>query len=68
MVYIKPRTERLPGLDQIELVALRGVANHQVADGPAIKRLEKRGLVIRNSDMWDMTEQGRITLMFAAAR
>ena len=68
MVYAKQRPEKAPGLDQTELAALRGVSSHQVADGPTIKRLEKLGLVKRISDAWDLTEQGRITLMFAAAR
>ena len=68
MNYVKARPEKAPALDQTEIVALRGVSNRQVADGPAIKRLEKLGLVVRNSDNLDLTEQGRITLMFAAAR
>jgi hypothetical protein len=68
MAYIKLRAEKAPGLDQTEIVALRGVSNRQVVEGPATKRLEKLGLVVRNSGNLDLTEQGRITLMFAAAR
>jgi hypothetical protein len=68
MAYIKARIERGNGLDPTELVALRGVSNRQVTEGPAIIRLAKLGLVERNSNVWDLTEQGRIYLMFAAAR
>jgi len=68
MAYIKPRIEKGSGLDPTELVALRGVSKRQVTEGPAIIRLLKLGLVERNSDLWDLTEQGRICLMFAAAR
>jgi hypothetical protein len=68
MAYVRPRIERMTGLDQTEIVALRGVSDHHVTEGAAIKRLEKLALIRRNSDTWDLTEQGRITLMFAAAR
>lgn len=68
MAYVRPRIERTNGLGETELVALRGVSNDQIADGPLVRRLAKLGLVRRNLDKWDLTEQGRITLMFAAAR
>jgi hypothetical protein len=68
MACIKLRIERGNGLGPTELVALRGVSNRQVTEGPAITRLAKLGLVERNSSVWGLTEQGRICLMFAAAR
>jgi hypothetical protein len=68
MAYIKPRIERGNGLVATELFALRSVSNRQVTEGAAITRLVKLGLVERTSDVWDLTEQGRICLMFATAR
>lgn len=66
--YIRPGTERTFGLDSTELVTLKGVPKHEKTDGPIIKRLHKLGLIERKSGTWDLTEQGYICLMFAAAR
>ena len=68
MAYIRARIARTNGLDQTELVALRSVSQHKPTEGPAIARLETLGLVKRSLNVWDLTEQGRICLMFAAAR
>ena len=68
MAYIRARIARASGLDQTELVTLRSVSQHKPMQGPAIARLETLGFIKRNLNVWDLTEQGRICLMFAAAR
>jgi hypothetical protein len=68
MAYIRARIAKASGLDSTELVALRSVSQHKPTEGPVVKRLETLGLVKRSFNVWDLTEQGRICLMFAAAR
>jgi len=55
-------------LSDSEQQALRGIAARTPVAAPLILRLEKFGLVEKNSDGWAVTQQGHIRLMFQGAR
>ena len=68
MSGFKLRPQKSTELEPPEMAALRRMAMRQVVDQSMLQRLEKRGLVELKSGAWTITVQGRICLMFAAAR
>lgn len=68
MTGFKARPQKSPDLEPREMVALRTISKHGLAEVPALRRLEKLGFVEQRLGVWTMTQQGHIHLMFAAAR
>jgi hypothetical protein len=51
-----------------EMMALRGIAEGGPVALPLCLRLQKLGLVAKTLNVWGITPQGHIRLMFQAAR
>jgi hypothetical protein len=55
-------------LSDKEKIALRGIAGGGFTALPLCQRLQKLGLVEKRLDVWSVTPQGHIHLMFQNAR
>jgi hypothetical protein len=55
-------------LSDREKIALRGIADGGFVPLPLCQRLRKLGLVEKRLDVWSVTPQGHIRLMFQSAR
>jgi hypothetical protein len=54
-------------LTDSEKAALNKIANRAPVETQMCKRLKKLGLIQKNEDGWEPSEQGRIRLMFQSA-
>jgi hypothetical protein len=55
-------------LSDTDKIALRGIAAGEPVALPLCLRLQKLGLAAKTLDVWGITPQGHIRLMFQAAR
>jgi hypothetical protein len=63
-----PRHGNAGGLTDTEKMGLRSIANGVSVDTALCKRLQKLGLVELEQDVWTITQQGHVQLMFQQAR
>lgn len=63
-----PRHGNAGGLSDTEKMGLRSIANGVSVDTTLCKRLQKLGLVELEQDVWTITQQGHVQLMFQQAR
>lgn len=61
-------TARRSDLEPKELAALRDVSDHRSSEQTVLHRLQKLGLIERESGTWVISQQGHIYLMFHAAK
>ena len=66
MVAFRSVRQKSPELAPREIAALREMSKHRPVQDVMLDRLKELGLVELESDR--LTDQGRIVLMFAAAR
>lgn len=67
MKFVPSRFKRAELSDK-EKIALRGIVEGGLIALPLCQRLQKLGLVEKRLDVWSITPQGRIHLMFQSAR